>query len=261
MSPRLERIVPSESDLRKMLGETDAPSARIDVARVIRGSRARRLPRQLAVGGVSTLAVLGIGFLGISTLQPQPASDSATTLQSEYAPSAGGSAADNDSVKRAPADKINLCTGPLAEVAPSATGLQLDAEFTSPIAAGTAPVDGTVRLTNLGASRVTGSIGAAPAVTVSQGGIVLWHSNGPTIDLAQVVDLAPGQSMELAASIVPVRCDVADDELESFRSDLPALPAGDYQLSVAMDFLPDVSVTPTPGLDLVTGPTETVTIQ
>lgn len=250
--------MPSESDLRKMLGETDAPSARIDVARVIRGSRARRLPRQLAVGGVSTLAVLGIGFLGFSTLQtPQTASDS--SVSTLYAPTTEGGAA-NDSLKRAPADKINLCTGPLADVAPSATGLQLDAEFASPIAAGTTPVDGTVRLTNLGATRVTGSIGAAPAVTVSQNGIVLWHSNGPTIDLAQVVDLAPGQSMELAASIVPVRCDVADDELESFRSDLPALPAGEYQLSVAMDFLPDESVTPTPGVDLVTGPDQTIAI-
>ncbi|MEP6477901.1 MAG: hypothetical protein ABJB03_00790 [Rhodoglobus sp.] len=256
--------MPSESDLRKMLGETDAPSARIDVAKVIRGSRARRLPRQLAVGGVSTLAVLGIGFLGVSALQPQQASDS--SVSTLYAPEAGSGASDNDSttndsIKRAPADKINLCTGPVSDVAPSVTGLQLDAEFASPIAAGTAPVDGSVRLTNLGATRVTGSIGAAPAVTVSQGGIVLWHSNGPTIDLAQVVDLAPGQSIELAASIVPVRCGVADDELESFRADLPALPAGDYQLSVAMDFLPDVSVTPTPGVDLVTGPAQTVTIQ
>jgi hypothetical protein len=56
---------------------------------------------------------------------------------------------------------------------------------------------------------------------------------------------------------------VADDEAESFRADLPAVPAGVYDVSAAIDFQPDASMAQqgTPGVDLVTGPLEPITLQ
>lgn len=158
-------------------------------------------------------------------------------------------------IKRAPAEKLSLCEGTVAEVAPSRYGLRLDVAFPGSAPATGAPVAGVVRLTNTSGSRVVGTTGAAPAITVSQGGIVLWHSNGAVDAAAVVVDLAAGQSLEYAASFTPVRCEAEDDARESFRAELPPLATGAYELSAAIDFAPDPSIAvESPELDLVTGP-------
>ena len=255
MSPSTtkERAVPSEDDLRKLLTSAEAPGS-VDANRVIARSRARRLPRQLVAGAAGALAIAGIGVLAVQVSQitlVQP-----TSLMSEpnadapiASDEAGSSGAESEAIKRAPAEKINLCGGTLAQVAPCESGLQLDVVFPDQAPAG-AVVEGAVRLTNLGTATVRGSTAASAAITVSQGGLVLWHSNGPMIMSAALVDLAPGESMEYPASFEPVRCEVDDDSAESFRDDLPALPPGGYQLSAAIDFSPaDGS-----SLDLVTGP-------
>jgi hypothetical protein len=252
--------MPGETELARLLEESSRP-AEIDIARVIRVSRARRLGKQLASGGVAAFAIAGVAILGISTIPGQAPSDSVTTA--EFAPAAPGAdgGLDSTTIKRAPADRLNLCAAALAEVAPSAVGLELTTAFPSAAPAGTAPIAGTLRLTNASSERVTGIVGYAPAVTVSQGGTVLWHSNGQLVAIDRAVDLAPGESIEFGASVVPVRCEAADDALEAFRPDLPALPAGDYELSAALDFTPDVPVESSPGLDLVTGPRSAITLQ
>lgn len=253
--------MPTEDDLRDLFGSADVPHT-LDAKRVIARSRARRLPRQFAIGAVSTLAVAGIVVVSLPALLPH----AATSTISESSPTQANGAAPNvqafDSQKRAPADKINLCTGPVTQAAPSFYGLRLDVTFPETAPVGTDPIQGTVRLTNTGADTVTGSTSTTPAITLSQGGIVLWHSNGPMTDAAMTVDLAPGESMEYPASFTPVRCDVQDDEAESFRADLPAVTAGSYDLSAALDFLPAASMTQqsTPGLDLVTGPLSPITL-
>ena len=75
---------------------------------------------------------------------------------------------------------------------------------------------------NTGTERAVGWTGARPAVTVSENGITVWHSNGPVIQLAVEIDLDPGESMDLPATLMTVRCDTVDEESESFREDLPA---------------------------------------
>lgn len=248
--------MPIEDDLRDLFAASAEPPRRIDAKRVIARSRQRRLPRQLAIGVVGTLAIAGIVVVSLPTLLPQPA-----TL------SEASGAAPNvqafDSAKRAPAEKLNLCAGALVDPPPSVYGLRLDVAFPATAPLGTEPIQGTVRLTNTGQDAVTGSTAASPAITLSQGGTVLWHSNGPTIDVAVTVDLAPGQSMEYPASFSPVRCEVQDDAAESFRAGLPAVAAGAYYLSAAIDFLPDASMPqqPTPGLDLVSGPVSEIVLQ
>lgn len=250
----------TEPNLRDLF-RGDAPTLRaIDAQSVIRRSKTRRLPAQIGIGGAFTLAVGGLGVAGLQGLgSSQSTTESAVSLV-EQAPAAGDGIkgmmegdAPTSGVKRAPAERINLCGGPLAQVAPSPTGLVLTVDFPdSPV--GTAPVAGTVTLTNTGTEPVFGYGPATPAITLSQAGVVLWHSNGPSIQSIQDVALAPGESLAYAASFSPVVCAVEDDAAESFRTDLPAAGAGEYQLSAAADISVDGMA------DLVTGPAQTVRI-
>jgi len=157
---------------------------------------------------------------------------------------------------------VNFCGGPLAEVAPAQSGLVATPHFPATAPAGTAAISGTVTVTNTGSERVTGYTGASPAMTVSEGGVTVWHSNGPQIMLAQLIDLEPGASVDLPASIVPVRCGVEDDSAESFRDDLPPLAPGVYQLSAIFYLTPDgPSAASLPSPDVVSGPLTDITLQ
>jgi hypothetical protein len=256
---------PNLRDLFRTGGGADEPVGHgIDTDAVIRRARRRRLPAQIGVGGAAALLVGGIvvggvqGVGGITTL-----SSSSETAASDAGPklvpfSSGDTSTDaggtEEALKRAPADRINLCGGTVAEVAPGPSGLVLTAAFPD-APAGSDRVEGTVTLTNTGASPVTGYTSATPTVTLSQGGVVMWHSNGPTIMMIRDVALAPGESIDFAASFTPVVCGVEDDLAEAFRADLPAAPAGEYQVSAAAD------VTVGDTLELVTGPADTMRLE
>lgn len=246
----------TENDLRELLASVPTPEHRLDASTIIARSRLRRLPRQLGAGAVGILAIAGIAVVTVPSMLVTPP----TTISTMEQPAADSST--ESMIKRAPADRLNLCTAPIAEVAPSRLGLQLDVVLPASAPVGTAPVEAVVRLTNTSAATVTGTTGPAPAITLSQNGLTLWHSNGPEDSSAVLINLAPGETLEYAASFVPVRCDVDDDLAEQFRPDLPPLPAGIYELSAAIDFLPDAPPTDgsTPGLDLVTGPRAFVTL-
>ena len=203
----------------------------------------------LAIGG------LFVGGAQLISLAPQSASDAGASTEALDSPmmSEAGDGTVRDEMKRAPAEKINLCTAPVAMVVPSATGLVLSVDFPD-AAAGTSRVDGVVVMTNTGGETITGYTAASPAITLAQNGTVIWHSNGPTIQLARDVALAPGESIEYAASFTPVVCDVEDDVAESFRTDLPSAPAGQYQVSAAIDLMGERDA------DLITGDAQTVTL-
>ena len=266
--------IPNPQALRALLRESadGTPRARVDVGAVIARSRRRRLPRQLAASSVGVLAIAGIGVAGVnilrdvapvSVLSGAPSTSSAEDSGAEG--TTGGTLGPAESgvagggISLAPAEKTNLC-GTLGEVPPARTGLVATPQFPGSVPVGTETIPGTVTVTNTGPERVTGYTGASPAMTLSQDGITLWHSNGPQIALAQPIDLKPGASMELPASVTPVRCEIEDDAAESFRDDLPALPPGSYELS-AIFYLtldsPDDSAAP----DIVSGPQTTITLQ
>jgi len=249
------------NELRDLLRDDARDLPSIDTQRVIRRSKARRLPAQVGIGGVFTLAIGGLGVAGLQGLgSTQSSSDSAVTTfgESSVEPRDGVQGmmegeGPTTGIKRAPADRINLCGGSLAEVAPSQTGLILTVAFPdAPV--GTEPVVGTATLTNTGSKPVAGYSSPTPAITLSQNGVVLWHSNGPTILSIQDVMLAPGESLDYQASFTPVVCSVEDDTAEAFRTDLPAVAAGEYQVSAAADVSVDGIA------ELVTGPPQTVRI-
>lgn len=250
-----------------MLALTEVPSGALDSGAIIRKAKARRLPAQIASGGVLTLAIVGLGIAGYQSFLPTQSADQSTMLESAPQSESGGST-DTDTytaegLKRAPAEKLNLCGAPLAEVAPNESGLELIPHFPDEAPAGAETVTGTVTLVNNGPEHVVGTTAAAPAITVSQDGIVVWHSNGPMIMMVMMVDLDSGESMDYQATFTPVRCDVEDDLGESFREDLPALPPGEYQISAAIDFVP-VSGTASDNpaiLPLIVGPPTAVTLR
>lgn len=242
--------------IHQLFSASPEPLGQIDTASVIRRSKARRLPMQIATGGAVALAAGGLFFGGAQLFGAnRPVAESAAVSDSDSgAETAPDPAAGGGAIKRAPAEKTNFCTGTLAEVAPAASGLELTVDFAD-AAAGSDRVAGTVTLTNTGAAPVSGYTGSTPAITVSADGIVKWHSNGPTDGNQVVVDLAPGESLEYAASFEPVECGIEDDSAAEFRDGLPALPAGDYEVSALIDFMGDAPA------ELVSGPAETITLK
>lgn len=239
--------MPTDAELREQLHrEGDAPGS-IDLDAVLRRARARRRPRVVAVAVGSSLAALAIvvplsvglalGQSGVSSASSGSLAvgstadpDGDTSGQKAAAPEAGGPAVDGG----AAAQKVNLCTGALAELAPAANGLTVTVE---PVTASASQRDipVTVTLLNGGATEFVGSASPFPEITLSRGGVVLWHSNGTVPSLAREIDLAPGASMTFSTTFEPLRCGVPDDERDSFRPDLPAVGPGHYELSAVLD--------------------------
>ena len=250
-----------ENDLKRMFDSVQlSEGSSIDAKQVIRRSRARRLPKQLAAGASGALVLVGVTVLGVQSVQwATPNAADAPTLQESDA----GSAEDSDdmfAIKMAPADRLNLCGAPVAEFEPSFVGLVLDVVFPATAPATSERVDGMVIMTNTTTETVTGSTLVDPAITLSQDGITVWHTNGATDLVATRVELAPGASMQFPASFEPVRCEPEDDALEAFRPDLPPVGAGSYEVSAALDFSSD-QVTATTEAFLVTGPPMPVTLE
>lgn len=254
----------------------DTSGAKLDASAIIRRSKARRFPRQLGAGSVVTLALVGIvvaSVQGIGSLNNAPMSTMAdgaapeTSGMMQSGPEGGlvGPAAPNSidgstSSKRAPAEQINLCGGALADIAPSQTGLELTVDFGDSVRlgkmAGGQTIEGTATLTNTGDETQVGYTNANPAITLSQDGIVLWHSNGAMIAMAVEVNLAPDESIEYPVTFVPVICGVDDDFAElGFSTDLPVVEPGKYQLSALVDFMGEFDA------ELVTGPLADITIK
>lgn len=251
--------MPTEDELRAMLRSSDAPHS-LDAARIIAKSRARRIPRQVAAGAVGVLAVAGIGVLAVPSFIQPP--QSATISDQALIAEGGAGDSELNELKRAPAELLNPCGAPVADTVPSATGLELTVDFPAAVAAGTAAVDGVVRMTNTSDSRVSGTTAAVPALTLAEDGITVWRSNGPMILSLVVVDLEPGESLEYPASVELVRCDATDEGPDGFRSDLPALAAGTYEVSAAIDLTLDEPSADAPALaELVTGPRESIVLE
>ena len=242
-----------ESELRSMLQREAAGAGTpdLDTGGLVRRTKARRLPRQLAAGGALTLAVLGLGVgtsSGIRLLNPPaemssagggaeaPDEEAGTMSEEEPVPeSAGESGGDaaGGGIQLAPAYKINACGGMLGTVAEDGlTGVSVAVEFPDEAATGDT-VRGTVEITNDTGEPLRGVMSDVAATTLSQDGLVLWHT--PRMERTLPVDLDPGESTTLQASFEPRVCEAEDDGREDFRPGLPAVDPGQYEVSVAFD--------------------------
>lgn len=234
----------SESDLRKAFRESaNAHATGIDTDAVVRRARARRAPKQFALVSVSALAVAGVVALGVATLPSlslgeSGASDSGvmTALQEPPNNDAAGGAAEKFSDSRVGAS--HLCGFPTSVTGPNPAGLNLSVEFPESAAADSRSVSGSVVLTNSGTTAVSGTTALEPIVTVSRGGITVWHSNPIATTQDVVLDLDPGQSYAFDARFTPVECKQGDDAGEQFPDSLGPLSPGEYELSAEIVFSP-----------------------
>lgn len=253
--------MPTEGELRDLLHGDDAEPGALNTERIIRRAKARRRPKQwltgfaggmAAVGAIAFTvpAVIGLGAGGGlssagGSAADEAAGDDASILRENEAP-------ESATALSSPAAALNLCGAPLSKLAADPDGLELTvAPVAAPATSGW--IETTVTLTNLGTESFTGTAGAA-VVTLSGNGIVLWHSNGPTAEFTSTVALAPGESVSYKAGFEPVVCSVEDDASSTgFRSGLPPVTTGPYELSAAIDVTPAEAPT-----RVVSGPATTI---
>ncbi|CAN5378777.1 hypothetical protein BH09ACT4_BH09ACT4_19320 [soil metagenome] len=256
--------MPSDSELRDRFHEGTLPQGQIDVDAVLRRVRARRRPRIVLAGAASVLAIAAIAVpAALASYSPGASQDTALVAAdgaaAPEAASGGGDTAGgagDAQFSRQAADKVNLCTAPVAEIPLAENGLVITVEpITAHASQPSIPV--TVTLTNSGPNNIFGTTGGRPTLTLSADGITIWHTNGPQDMIARIVDLGPGESMTYETTFEPKRCGTQDEAGESFRDGLPAAGAGEYQLSAAID----VSHDDGSAIDLVTGPAAEVTLK
>lgn len=241
-----------EYELRSMLASTETPS-RIDVDAVVRRSRARRRPKQVAAGAVGALVVLGLAMVAVPAIVTPTPPDAVT--MSEHAAEGGESAA--DSALRVAADSLNQCGGPLALPAENSAGLTLEVIVPETAAPGD-EVTAAVLLTNTGPETVTGTTGAVPTVALARDGVVVWHT-GPTIQSVVEVQLEPGEHLELPMTFQALECG-SERKLRAGAL-LELVPAGDYQVSVAIDVATDAVDEFGAVVALVVAPPASITIE
>jgi hypothetical protein len=250
--------MPSDSDLRRRFQEGTQPRGEIDVDAVLRRVRARRRPRVLlaAAGSVVAIAAIAVPAVVVTSFGTSPETLSSSEYAPEAGPDAAGGAADSDAAMSRPsAERLNLCTAPVAELPPAENGLVITATpVTAPAGSRSIPV--TVTLTNSSEIGILGTTASRPALTLSRDGITIWHTNGPSDPSARIVDLGPGESMTYETVFEPVVCAPEDDQREAFRPGLPAAGPGTYLLWAAID----VSHDDGSAIDLVTGPAVAVTL-
>ena len=227
----------------------------IDAKAVIRGAKRRRLPLQLASGAAVVLALGGLGLTVQNLARPMP--EAVTLVQPDFATEdsedGGAAAYDAERDGRLSADQLSYCGEQLVDVSPSPSGLVLTTDFPDGVG-GDTPIEGTVTMTNNGDAAIRGYTAAYPVLTLSQGGTVIWHSNGAMIMSAAEIALAPGETYVYTTSFTPVLCGAEDEGDAGFRTDLPPAPAGEYELSAAITIMGDVE-------ELVTGPLESIALK
>ncbi|PWC03121.1 hypothetical protein [Agromyces badenianii] len=230
----------------RLAASADAAAPRpIDVDAVLSASRARRRSRRTAIvgGAAAAVIVLGAGGIvvsaGLGGLGPGVSTTAGDASLSE-SPAAGtvpeSATGDALGLKLAAPERVNLCGAPIA-AATDAAMVPLAVTVTTPATVGAgASVDALVTVTNTGDAPVGGELRLAPALTVAEAGIAVWHSSGDAAPESRAIELAPGASIELTGTFETRRCS-ADDELgPALPADLPALSPGAYEVSAVVMF-------------------------
>jgi hypothetical protein len=211
----------------------NAPKASaINVDAVARAARARRQPRQWAVGTLSVVAVLGFGGIAVAAVTPPTmiaAIDSADlesgVTGAESAPLAEGGTGDAPEENVARVGELLVCTADTTPLSSTMSGL--DAVITPPAASVVAgePIMTTVQLTNTTDSTVVFTMRPEATGVVTTDGVVVGMRS-ILGDSSVEVRLAPNER-----TTVPVRFETTDCR----DSGGPPLPVGSYTAIVVID--------------------------
>ena len=244
--------MPDELNLGDLLRSADtATTGKINADAVIRRARRRRVPRLVGAALVSVCAVVvvvggavyGLGNLAISTNgTASSAVDSGGTVPKTQPDTSGSGML-----------AASRCGYVAPQLSPTTNGLVVALDLPSTVGRG-GVVTGVVTLTNTGAQRVTGSTGV-PVITLSQNGIVVWHTDAGTAASLRQFDLSHGASTTFQVVLSPLLCSKGDESSGELRTDLPPAPAGEYQVSAS------VVVAIAGGGEQVSGPTHKLTIR
>ncbi len=212
----------------------NAPRASaIDVDAVTAAARARRRPRQWAVGTLSVVAALGLGGLAIGAVTPPTliaASESADleagAEDSEVAPLADGGDGGRGTDDLA-AEDLLACGVVTSPPSTQDDGLELDLRGVPSAVAGDAGVGAGAVLINNGPSVITVVTATTAVAALTQNGEVVGHQLAR--DTASLeFDLAPGESRELPLQISTADCRSAA---------LEPLASGTYAAVAVLDVL------------------------
>lgn len=197
----------------------NAPRASaIDVDAVTHAARARRRPRQWAVGTLSVVAVLGFGGLAVSAVTPPvliAASESADlaeeSVESDSAPLAEG----GDEGQRVDgvewwADGV-ACGASASTLETGESALSLDLRLPSSASSNGDTIDASAILLNSSTEPITLVTGASVVAVLTQSGSVV----GVELErdtAALEVELEPGHSREVPMPISTLDCRGAGSE-------------------------------------------------
>ena len=253
----------SESELRDRFHEGTLPSGRIDVEAVLRrvpcpapaAHRARR--RRIGAGDRRDRRPRRARQLR-DVRRPTPRSSPASGGDSGADLGAGGRGRRRRSrpIDRPPAEKLNLCSAPVAEVAPAENGLVLTVEPVT-ASAGDHGIPTIVTMTNTGSAPVSGTTGRPARDDAVAGRRHALAQQRPADH-----DRDPGRARARRVAAVPghVRAGALQrrgrHRRDVPRRTCPRSAPGLYQLSAAIDFTRNDGSF----IDLVTGPAVRVSL-
>lgn len=240
----------------KRAADGAAPRA-IDLDAVLTASRARRRSGRTAVVGAGSaaatlLAVGGLvmGLQGTGLLSTTAGSDSdsdsdsasiAESPMQAREESADGFASD---ASLAPPEKVNPCGAPVAKATDAAAGsLSVAVEPIAVVSTGRVG-SARVTVTNPGPATVAGEVRIAPAMTIADDGVTVWHSNGAVSPATIPVALTPGESIQLEGLVEAVSCTAAEETAEAFPPGLAPLTPGAYGVTAVVVFVADGTSVP-----------------
>jgi hypothetical protein len=201
-----------DSDIRSHLVDAETPAIEIDTDAIISRSKARRRPRQFAVGAVGVLAAASLVFAGVNTF-PRTGDLTAASIMAEESSTSADSDAGADTAEsyRAPDQEAiaETCGAIIPSTAASPYGLALELDLPGPVTA-SGSAFGTVRLTNTSDAAVTGTTAAVPDVNLTRDSVSISHSPDAQILSVIPVNLQPGQSIEFAVSLAIYDCTTID---------------------------------------------------
>jgi hypothetical protein len=216
----------SFDDLGRALRDDAAANAPdpsvIDLDAVTRAARARRRPRQWAVGALGLVAVLGVGSVAVAAATPPSliAAGESADLESAGAEELG--APERDGGSPAVAEGLLSCGAVAPAPGQGLTGLALEADLPSGASTGS-ELMGTARIVSTDAQPRDLITGTEARAVILQDGVVVGES--PVVDqAARSATLEPGGSLT-----IPVRLST------SSCLDGAPLPPGEYTVLTVID--------------------------